>query len=368
MKNRVKRIGIFTHDFFPLIGGQGRHVYEIYKQSLNDPKQELIIFSPSDNTLKNHVRIFPETQKSKLKNIDFSFKLNNQIEGLISRYNLDIVHLHGGPGGLFLLKKLSVPTLFTSHHTYWQQYNYVQGERWKIFFYFFENLGYKKADKIICVSKDTLKILREKYKIDEKKLRYIPNGINLNKYDPVKRISSKYPELLYVGRIDKRKGVYFLIEAMKFINRENPNIKLHIVGEGRDRIKLEQYSQSNGLNILFHGKLTDGKLNNLYNRVSMQIVPSVFEGFGITVLEGMAKKIPVIGTNVDGIKGIIINEETGLLVNFNDKQLLAEKIEFLSSNPSLRTRISENAYKSLRDYDWKKIYINTSKEYEQFVY
>ena len=61
MKKNIKRVGIFTYDFYPIEGGQGKHVYEIYKQNQKQKDFEILIFSPRNNNLKNHIQIFPET-------------------------------------------------------------------------------------------------------------------------------------------------------------------------------------------------------------------------------------------------------------------------------------------------------------------
>lgn len=243
MSKKKLNIGIFTYDFFPIFGGMGRHVHELYKQNQLYHDVNMLIFSPSSNSLPNHIQIFPETKKSKLKNIELSIKLNNSFNKFIQQYKLDIVHLQGGPGGFFLFKTLNRPVIYTCHHTYWQQSTYIKEQSWKKIFYYLEKLSYKKADKIICVSKDTMNVLSEHYAINRNNLTYIPNGIDFNPSKALKLITKKSKNILYVGRIDKRKGVDFLVESMKVVNSIDPEITLFVVGEGKDKVRLEQFSK-----------------------------------------------------------------------------------------------------------------------------
>ncbi len=360
-------IGVFTYDFYPIKGGQGRHIYELYLQNNEFKKVNLLIFSPNENNLINHIQIFAETNKSKLKNIEFSIKVNQSLENFILKYKLDIVHFHGGPGGLFLYKDPHVPVFFTSHHTYWQQAKYIPSQKWKVLFSFFEKKGYSIANKIICVSIDTLKILEQKYGVKKNKLIYIPNGINFDKKKFKNNLKIKKKEILYLGRIEKRKGLDFLMRAIKLVNKVDPDIKLHIVGEGKDRTKLEFYARGNNLNVEFHGFLKDKQIEKLYNRVSLQVVPSIFEGFGISVLEGMNNGVPIVATNVDGIRGIIKNGFNGFLIEYNDSYKLAEKILELLSNYEMLSNIRKNASNTLGIYDWKNVYRDLVLSYEKFA-
>ncbi|MEK7570950.1 MAG: glycosyltransferase family 4 protein [Patescibacteria group bacterium] len=362
-------VGVFTHDFFPFIGGQGRHIYQMYQQNLLHKKTSMVVFSPAKNSLPNHVQLFPETGRSKLKNIEYSWKLNNIFEKLIEQYRLDLVHIHGGPGGLFLLKKLSVPVVYTTHHTYWQQYSYIRTQRWKYLLYVLEKQSYRYADEIICVSTDTQQILSKYYQVEKPYLHYIPNGIeqknsifaNTNTYKKAK-------DILYVGRIDKRKGVDFLLKSMVSVNKIDPDIRLHIVGTGKDKDELEYFSVHYNLPVTFYNHVSDQDLQKIYTKVSAQIVPSIFEGFGISILEGMANGVPIIATNVDGIRSIVKHNYSGILVPYNDHDALADAIVYLLANSSIQKQLLTNAYRELPKYNWQKSYFQTVQLYEKIIH
>lgn len=354
------KVGIFTYDFFPYIGGQGKHIYELYKQNLKDKKVNMLFFSPNINSFKNHIPIFPSSKTNPLKHIYFSLKLNNSIESIIKKYDLDIAHLHSGPGGLFLLRKLSIPTVVTAHHTYWQQQHYIISQKWKYFFVEFEKKTYQLADAIICVSKDTKNTLLNHYNINPCRLYHIPNGIigkDLKK--------GKGKDILYIGRLDKRKGLDFLFGSMTIVNRENPNIKLHVIGEGKDKVKLIKKSKKNNLNIEFYGYVEEKKLDKIYEKCSVQIVPSLFEGFGIAVLEGIVKRLAIIATDTEGIRELIINDYNGRLIKYGDKKALADSILEVQGKSLLREKYIKNATKNLVNYSWPNIYSRTISIYEK---
>jgi len=129
----MKNIGIFTHDLYPYKPwGQGRYVYDLVNHLRKSCSRNIFVFSPSIGIRDPmHIQIFPGSHSTIGKNITFSIKSAYIIEGLVKRHNLGIVHFQGGPGGLFLIKKLSVPLIYTVHHTYYQQSTYIKSQRWK---------------------------------------------------------------------------------------------------------------------------------------------------------------------------------------------------------------------------------------------
>ena len=359
------KIGLITQDFYPFTGGQGRHIYEIVKRIESNSKIKALVFSPTENKLKNHIQIFPITNKIG-KNILLSFLLNFSIERLIKEYSLNKIHVHCGPGGLFLLRKLDIPVVATCHHTYWQQYKYVNGQRWKKVFTLFEKRTYQISDKVICVSQDSKRILTEKYGINPSKIVVIPNGVDTEKFYPIESVKEINNALLYVGRIDERKGVDFLVRSMPLVILKYPEIKLFIGGKGQLLPELKKYIIENGLheNIKFIGFIPEDELNEWYNKVKCVVVPSVFEGFGITVIEAMAAGTPVIGTNVDGIKSIIKNKENGYLVEYGNTDSLANVIINVLRNDN--SKVIHIGLKTIEDeYDWKAISNETEDIYEK---
>jgi len=363
------RVGIITYDFYPFEGGQGRRIFEIYKRLRNNSEFEIIIFSPSHNYLENSVEVFRLTKKFG-KNISFSFLANLYIKRWIQKYGLDIVHLHGGPGGIFMFRKLNVPIIYTAHHTYHQQYSLVPGQGWKWILSKLEQISYGRTHEIISVSNNTKDILTAKYRINKGRIKVIPNGVNTEKFTLLKNVKKIRDGMLFVGRLDERKGIQFLIESMPHIREKIRRIKLFVIGTGKLRRSLGKLIKHYNLepNVEFLGFVPDDKLVEWYNRAEVVIVPSLFEGFGITLVESLACGTPVIGTKVPGIVDVIKNGETGVLVTPKDAGELANEVVHLLQNKRLREDLGRTGRKEiLEKFDWDTISENVNRFYRKIA-
>lgn len=352
-------IGIFTDDFYPPVGGMGEHVFSVYRAMDDDA----IVFSPAENRLPNHIRVHPPFHK-RLYNISYSIWLNTKLGMCIDLYDLDRVHLHCGVGGLFLLSKQRVPVIITCHHTYWQQSIYINSQRWKKVFIPFERATYQRSDRVICVSRDTRDVLVREYGIEETKVTVIPNGVNTENYFPMDGVDKEPRSLLYVGRIDGRKGVDFLVSAIPAVRDRYPDVKLYIGGKGEATGEIRRIISENGLsrNVDLLGYIPEEQLNTWYNRVECVVVPSRLEGFGLTVIEAMAAGTPVIGTRVDGIKTVIDHRQNGLLVSPESSDDLAERIIQVFASKELREKLRQGGLRSVVERYTLKQFTDRTKE------
>ncbi len=359
------KIGILTYDFYPPEGGQGRHIYEIYYKRILDMSIDVVFISPRENDIVESKTILKRTTNLG-RNALYSFLANFKIGGIIKQEGIDLLNVHCGPGGVFLLRRPDVPVIATCHHTYWQQSRYIKSQFWKRIFIPLEKRTYNLADRVICVSKDSRDVLVREYGVDKKKTVVIPNGVDQKEFHPTgtKKIRKS---LLYLGRVDKRKGVDFLIDAIALMTERDDSIKLFICGAGKDLKKLKKAVEARGLrdNITFLGFVGDHEVNEWLNKVECVVVPSIFEGFGITVIEAMSAGTPVIATNVDGIRGIIDEGEDGLLVEYGDAESLARAIANLLEDSKLRKSFSKNGLKKIKgEYRWDHIASRTLKVYK----
>jgi len=347
-------LGVFTDDYYPHIGGIGRYVYEITKRL---PCQKVLIFSPCDNDIVNHIKI-KTALHNKLRNMSFSWWLHQNVNGLIKKYSLSKINIQCGPGGLFLLKNVDVPVIASCHHTWWQQANYIKSQFWKRVFIPLERLTYEKVDKIICASRDSKSILAKKYGILSEKILIIPNGTDTKKFYTITNLGKIPNSLLYVGRIDKRKGLNFLLKSLQVVSKEIPDIQLFVVGTGKQLKRLKRFVKKQNLkkNIEFLGMISDEDLNRWYNKVQCVVVPSVFEGFGLTAVEAMSCGTPVIATDVDALRDVIEDGVNGLLVKYNDVEALSGKILYLLKNKTEQLKLSITGKKKVQDiYNWSII-------------
>lgn len=158
-------------------------------------------------------------------------------------------------------------------------------------------------------------------------------------------IETKSDYLLYVGRLDKEKGVHTLLKAFKNITVKFPNEKLVIAGSGSEKKALENYASSNHLqNVLLLGTQDRNELANLYSKAKFTIVPSEFlESYGNVILESFAFKKTVIISTLLGIANEVKSSNSGLIFPFGDTKKLEAAIEKLLLDEKLKNELETNA-------------------------
>lgn len=327
----IIRVGVITYDFFPLIGGIGRLTHTLYRELHGG---EVLFFSPARNTLPGHICIrFWATRFFKQLGVSLWLFLNAR--RIIASYRLAKLNLHAGPGGVLLLRRLPIPVVVTCHHTYWQQYTLIRSQFWKRLFVPFEKRTYRLADAIISDCEATKRVLMERYAIPAEKITVIQCAVDTGKFHPTEQPRTQNC-VLYLGRISRRKGIEFLLRSMPLVVQQIADVRLLVVGKGEWLEKMKSLVGRLGLenNVTFLGFVPDDQLNGLYNQARCVVVPSIFEGFGITVIEALAAGTRVVGTDVDGIREILQGGDYGRLVPYGDRHAMAGAIVAELRNPS----------------------------------
>lgn len=183
-------------------------------------------------------------------------------------------------------------------------------------------------------------------------------------------------QILAVGYLIERKGFEYLIKSMKYVLKEHENVKLIIVGSGPLEQNLKDLIKDLGLkkNVEILKNVPDNGLLNLYNSSDIFVLPSVVdsqgntEGLGVVLLEAMACKLPVIGSDVGGIPDIIQDGETGLLAPEKDVNGLSTSITTLIEDEDLRERIALRGYDNVREkFSWEKVAENYLRVYKDIA-
>jgi len=232
-------------------------------------------------------------------------------------------------------------------------------------FPFFIKLLYNKADKIIFLSRDMLEdfcISFGRY-IEEAKMLVIPNPIDIRKINELKNESIDEKEfkdeakkIIAVGRLSKEKGYGYLLDAIPLIVREVDNIKLLILGEGKDRKFLEEYAKKIGISKYVY---FCGFKSNPYKYLAHSdvfVLASLWEGFGNVIIEAMSCGIPVVATDCpSGPREIISHMDDGILVPVEDSEALATAIIEVLRDESLKEKLTTNAFKKVSNFDVDRI-------------
>jgi len=162
---------------------------------------------------------------------------------------------------------------------------------------FFLKKVLKSASKIVVPTKDYVAIISKKYVVPEHRIAVIPYGVDLNKFKCVSTELHDPVRLLFVGRLAKQKNIPLLVDSLKkIIDKNNFNIELHIVGDGEEKNKIISLIKNSDLDgkVIFHGSLSGNKLYEIYSNSDIFILTSVYESFGIVLIEAMASGLPVI--------------------------------------------------------------------------
>jgi len=175
----------------------------------------------------------------------------------------------------------------------------------------------------------------------------LPLGIE--ECEPVARVSKGTFDILYVGRLGKHKGVDTLIEAVKGLDLRNA--RLHIVGQGSDRKRLERVAHDDS-RIIIYGFLEPDKLRKLYSIADVAVVPSIYnEPFGLVIPEYFWHGIPVLGSRAGAIPELISDGYNGFLFPPGDVEALKVLLGILSSDSKLLDELNENARRSAAAFD-----------------
>ena len=213
----------------------------------------------------------------------------------------------------------------------------------------------RKAERIVAVSANTKKDLITKFGVPEAKIDVVPNPVNERfgrvvdsqrllevraKYDLPKRY------ILYVGHLEPRKNLDRLIKAYLAVHGKQPDIP-HLVILGKESFGVEammkDVKESDiGHKVRFTGYVDEGDLEAAYSMAEMLAFPSLFEGFGVPVLEAMACGIPVLTSNTTSLPEVA--GDAALLVDPQDIDSIAEGLLELLNNESLRQRLVERGF------------------------
>jgi phosphatidylinositol alpha-1,6-mannosyltransferase len=233
----------------------------------------------------------------------------------------------------------------------------------------------KYSHRVIAVSSYTGNFINEKYGIDSRKIKVIPNGVDPERFYP-KQVSgsliAKYNlkdkfVLLTLARLEKRKGHDLVIRALGKLKNDFPELRYVIAGSDRNDYAMELKQLASDLDIhdriIFSGFVKNDELIDFYNLSDIYLMTSRFlnkigdsEGFGITFLEANACEKPVIGTRSGGIVDAIEDGFNGLLVNSDSVDDIVSSVVRLIKDPELRERLGKNGRKRILDtFNWASI-------------
>ena len=318
------------------------------------------------NDLAQSISKYAELINLNVKN-RFDPSIIFHLRKLIKKIQPDIVHTHlfqariyTSMAQLFTNRPISVTHKHNSVNL--KKHNiFILLEIWSLIFY----------DRIIAISQSVKKSLLLYEFVSKKKVYVLSNCIDYQLFEnnsKLEKLSTK--ENITIGtvcRLEPQKGIRYLLLAMKTILIKFPNVKLEIVGTGSLLNELQNLADELGISnsIKFLGKFAD--VIPFYRRMDIFVLPSLYEGFGIVILEAMAMGIPIVATNVDGIKEVVINGESGLLIPPKNPEAIAIAVKHLIDNPQFTERLISEGKKRAKLFDIQDHLMNLDKLYTSLL-
>ena len=396
------KVLFFTKEFPPHVyGGAGVHVEYLAAELAKIMDVDVRCFGDQD-LKKERLQIkgfsenlfdFNDTDdkiKPVLKTLATCIQMNaNPVDA-------DIVHCHtwyAQFAGIISKLCYGIPLVITTHSLEplrpWKREQLGRGydaSSW------IEKTAIEMADAIIAVSKETKEDVLKHFNVDERKLKVIYNGIDLKEYVVTTDTSAleKYgvnkdcPYVLFVGRITRQKGIIHLVNAIKYIDK-NTQVVLCAGAPDTPEIALEmeksvQEAKKERGNIIWLDKMLDKKeVIQLYSHADVFCCPSIYEPFGIINIEAMACNTAVVASAVGGIKEVVVDGETGILVSVEQQKEapfepvnpeafsrdLANAINKIIKDPDLKKRMAHNGRKRVEQFfDWQAIAKQTQELYK----
>lgn len=349
-----------TKKYPPLIGGDALVVYNLKKQQVK-LGYNVYIITPDCEEIED-----TEVLKFGLK--EYPYNLDRitprRIFSLIllsfwgfknlRKLRPDIIHCHSADLGFFIsivarLYKINV--INTCHGISFSDMQHSFSKRFAEKFF----LKYAGFKKIITVDMKGLQTLRS---AQIRNVVYVPNGVELHRFQNIKKRENTRTKFLFVGRLEKQKGIIYLIKAAEIL-RNKTDFEIIIVGEGSEATYLMKTVL--GLNlkeiVKFKGRVDEHTLDEYYIECDSFILPSLWEGLPLTLLEAAAAEMPIVVSDVGGISSFFTHGESILLVEPKNVEALAEAMLKINDDKKLREKLGHNARNLVDKFSWE----NTSK-------
>ncbi len=362
------RVAFFIDNLRENLDGVSNTTFQIISR-LGNLGIEPLFFStmaPKSKLFKHRVVLCPFLQFPYAKDYNFAIPgKKKEIFDELDKFKPDLIHW-SSPSILAKYatkysKKSGVPNI-TIYHSHFSSYvNYLKNVPFKKALRkqvddTFTKI-YKKANLILAPTQ-SMKEHLIKTGLEEKKIGIWARGVNSEKFSPVHRskglIKSWEAEdkkkILFVSRLVHYKETDTLI---RLSHKLRDDAVLIITGEGPERAKME--AQCDPDKVIFTEKLTGYQLSEVYASADIFVFPSLTDTFGNVVLEAMASGLPVIAANEGGPKNIVIDGETGFLVEPKNEDEFVHRINLLSDDSSLYETFCENALAYARNENWDNL-------------
>jgi len=364
------KIGIVSPYAYPRPGGANAHIRETYERLRELGHEVRIITAPwGDDPQARDVipigRAIAIPFNGSIGRITLSLRLDWLVNRMLRQEKFDIIHHHEPLVPLLSMQIIDNATcaqVATFHAFGGFSFSYWAGRRIGEHFL-------RKLDGRVAVSSAARHFVSRYFPGE---YQIIPNGVDVDFYANAK----PFPEyrdgkfnVLFVGRLEPRKGAMYLLRAYAALKARHPETRLILCNYGPQLGELRRFVRRERLaDVLFAGRVSDEDKARFYKTADVFCAPSTGqESFGIVLLEAMAAGLPIVASDIHGYKKVVQRNVSGLLVEPKDPEAIAEAVERLIREPELRARLGEAASRRAPEYDWKHVTEQLVAFYEEAV-
>ena len=369
---RSVKVGLVSPYDFATAGGVNDHVRHLAVQ-LQQRGHETRIFGPSSRAdvgvdRAKFYRIgtpiaIPVNES--VARITLSFHLANRVRAIIEEERFDILHFHEPlmPALPMTMLRMSTTANVGTFHAFAKS-----------------NVGYyygrpllqpylEQLHQAIAVS-DPARDFVTRY-FPDFPMHVIPNGVDLGFYQPghapIRHLRDDLVNILFVGRLEKRKGLGDLLRAYRAMSARVPQTRLIIVGDGPLRNRVESYVSRHHLpNVILAGFVPESVKPRYYNSADIFCAPATgAESFGIVLLEALASGLPVVATEVPGYMSVLEPGRDSITVQPSNWRELAASLVILARDRELRRRMGDYALHKARRYSWDRVAAEVVEVYKE---
>lgn len=312
-------------------------------------------------------RPWPVPAAGSIARISLSLRLAARVKAILGEGAFDIVHLHEplAPAlPITVLRCSNTINVGTFHAYSGSNLGYLYGRR--ILKRWFRRLHGK-----IAVSRPAMEFVSRYF---PGYYNIIPNGIDYARFSRegprLPRYDDGHFNILFVGRMEKRKGIRFLLRAFAQLKPAVPQARLILVGPGdRPRRGYERWLSQNGIpDVEFAGYVSDELLPQYYRSADLFCAPATGqESFGLVLLEAMASGVPIVASDIPGYSAVMTHGKEGILVPPRDPASLAQAIHRLAGDPAQRRAMGARGRETACPYSWDHVADRVLDYYERLL-
>lgn len=374
--------------------GLGRFVQDIAVESVRQGHEVHVVtnsmngkdFDREDKGVHVHRVHFPPPPKPADPTttvIQFNTQVIERAVSLVRKIGVDVINTHDWLtflAGNALKKIFSAKHILTIHDTMVGK-KFGRLENPEKLAANIEKYGCMEADKILCCSEYIKEELVKIYEAKENKIRVIPCAVEESRFaidedsflkESFRSVLANVGETLvvYVGRLDEEKGLEVLLNAIPEVLDENRKIQFVLAGKGVMEESIRSWISKNRLSsqVKLPGYLRGKVLSYLYKVSDIQVVPSMYEPFGIVALEGMINQCAVVVSKTGGLAEIVEHGKDGLQCEPGDSRAMVKAILSLAQDVERRKRMARAGYeKAKSQYNWERVARLTADVYQEAV-